>query len=342
MSLKLFNGYMLKSTSIKDIQDFKDELNARLLPAMEDKYNKIFSYFIVNTVDRLMQLDMGYVQHKEPKFIKDFLENLYRQFNPVGYVLIDFKKQDEMYNEDDMKQMFSLFGMKHIANNYIEFNERFCELTLKRSVPFNYDQNICIFPLEDKTLFLAYGDELENELRRILDSDEIADVEFRNKFGLSEYGYWNNTDKPEELTDAEWSERGKIWAIAIGDDYIPANHGISFLVFSGERFIQGKELGDNDGKWLKEVPSIQERAERLVHDTKQASYVSKCAIKEFGSESEADSSYITEKCHEFNKKYKTLYKEEIEVFVNALPVIDMETLKKTVFEFCPNFYQDYK
>lgn len=28
---------------------------------------------------------------------------------------------------------------------------------------------------------------------------------------LQEYGYWNNSDMPEEITDREWEERGVVW-----------------------------------------------------------------------------------------------------------------------------------
>lgn len=34
-----------------------------------------------------------------------------------------------------------------------------------------------------------------------------------------EYGYWNNTDKPDEVSDAEWDERAKVWKGVCLDDH---------------------------------------------------------------------------------------------------------------------------
>lgn len=41
-------------------------------------------------------------------------------------------------------------------------------------------------------------------------------VEFLKLPGVEEYGYWNNTDRPEKLTAAQWNRRAKTW-----DELIP-------------------------------------------------------------------------------------------------------------------------
>lgn len=42
------------------------------------------------------------------------------------------------------------------------------------------------------------------------------------------FPYWNNTDKPDDLTNKEWSQRGKQWDMALGGDgnSTPAESGL--------------------------------------------------------------------------------------------------------------------
>jgi hypothetical protein len=42
-----------------------------------------------------------------------------------------------------------------------------------------------------------------------------------------EFSYWNNTDTPDEISDSEWDDRGRIWDAAIGSDP-PAERGFTF------------------------------------------------------------------------------------------------------------------
>jgi hypothetical protein len=40
--------------------------------------------------------------------------------------------------------------------------------------------------------------------------------------GVRPWPYWDNTDQPDDVTDAEWDERGRIWGEAIG--WEPLSH----------------------------------------------------------------------------------------------------------------------
>lgn len=35
--------------------------------------------------------------------------------------------------------------------------------------------------------------------------------------GIEEYGYWNNTDRPDDVSSREWSRRKRAWDAAVGD-----------------------------------------------------------------------------------------------------------------------------
>lgn len=45
---------------------------------------------------------------------------------------------------------------------------------------------------------------------------------------VEDYHYQDQCDRPEELTSREWNKRKKDWDEALGPDWVPANHGLTF------------------------------------------------------------------------------------------------------------------
>jgi len=66
--------------------------------------------------------------------------------------------------------------------------------------PFNFDMQIGIHEFEDYYYLIPYG---------VIDYGKWDFLD--NNMQLEEFGYWNNTDKPEKLSNKEWDERGRIW-----------------------------------------------------------------------------------------------------------------------------------
>jgi hypothetical protein len=48
--------------------------------------------------------------------------------------------------------------------------------------------------------------------------------------GVSEFGYWNNTDQPDEISDEEWEARGKIWDEILPGAGIPSMNGFTIAI----------------------------------------------------------------------------------------------------------------
>ena len=86
----------------------------------------------------------------------------------------------------------------------------------------DYDVNVCIFPLEDKMLAIYYAH-----------NDELYNILIENP-AFSDYGYWNNTDKPNHLTDEEWEQRRIDWDNAMPGCGIPRVAGITLDVISSK------------------------------------------------------------------------------------------------------------
>ncbi|MCK4258063.1 MAG: hypothetical protein KAX49_03745 [Halanaerobiales bacterium] len=66
--------------------------------------------------------------------------------------------------------------------------------------PLNFDMKIGIHEYEEYYYIIPYG-EMDYEQWDFLDDN----------LQLEDFAYWNNTDKPKEITNDEWDERERIW-----------------------------------------------------------------------------------------------------------------------------------
>lgn len=45
---------------------------------------------------------------------------------------------------------------------------------------------------------------------------------------FEDFGYWDNTDQPEDVTDEQWLERRYLWEQALGKTWVPKRSGLTF------------------------------------------------------------------------------------------------------------------
>lgn len=58
-------------------------------------------------------------------------------------------------------------------------------------------------------------------------SDEYRAAIMEHIDGVTDYAYWDNSDRPDDVSRHEWGARKAAWAEALGPDWTPAKHGIS-------------------------------------------------------------------------------------------------------------------
>lgn len=87
--------------------------------------------------------------------------------------------------------------------------------------------------------------------------------------GVEHYPYWNSGDGPDDLTAAEWDERGQEWMSVPGMDYgqIPAQHGVT--VDLGMQNSPGMNLlfemrSGESKKLLSQQPDLLKRRTRIM------------------------------------------------------------------------------
>lgn len=80
------------------------------------------------------------------------------------------------------------------------------------------DFEIVIFPHEDHFVGMVFTEH-----------EDWFD-KFLKLPGVREYGYWNNTDPPEHVSDEEWEKRGDTWDDVLGSSGIPSMTGFTISI----------------------------------------------------------------------------------------------------------------
>jgi hypothetical protein len=183
---------------------------------------------------------------------------------------------------------------------------------------FNYEVSFHFYPLKNKTLMLHF---CSSSLSKKIDSL----VELKTDF----YGYWNSSDRDEEITLKEWNTRGRDWDKALKPDYVPSRHGLSRTVCYNEynaliKLFHNKEQLKTLIDKLATCPEkrLDNLAKRYVSKNYEKRRIKKIN-KEFTDLLELNSSekylvkkevsdyLLTEKCLVSTDKFKSKYREKI-------------------------------
>ncbi len=109
--------------------------------------------------------------------------------------------------------------------------------------------NVSCFPTGRSVLILFYGPRWIREA-------------FEKHFAFEEFGYWNSSDKPEEVTDAQWAYRKKAWEkVLTGSELsgVPADLGYTYKPHFPWGAVFEKHVLENQ-------PSLEDRAADLLLD----------------------------------------------------------------------------
>lgn len=70
----------------------------------------------------------------------------------------------------------------------------------RRDPSVDFEFTLSLMPFEDRIYGIVYTE--QHEWLRL----------WMAKPFVEEFGYWDNTDAPEEITDSEWEERARVWS----------------------------------------------------------------------------------------------------------------------------------
>ena len=240
MSTKIYNGYRLNRDDITPIElrEFQKEFREIAMKIYCGKYNKAFANYIKCKVRDLVLLDIT---------LKNSDDKLPNMLNLIGSILrsfeINYRDIDSLLDGDELdtskyscmnlqetilKDKITtrrLFSWKEMAHDYVDRKSDFARMSPLRS-DSAIEGSLSIIPIHDSILILAYGtcEEVMDFILHSPGTDETHNL--IKKYNLEYYGYWNNTDPDDSVSEEDWDKREKDWEEALPSG-VPAVHGFS-------------------------------------------------------------------------------------------------------------------
>lgn len=143
-----------------------------------------------------------------------------------------------------------------IAQRIIREHHRRIKATEERDPSYDFGCEMVIIPIKGKILMLLYTEQSAYE-KAIESLPEVTP-----------YPYWNNTDPPEELTEAQWDERENDWNLALNTGCISIPSMCGFTVTC---VLENLILVD-PANVISRIPDHKKRVERLARGSVMEKY----------------------------------------------------------------------
>ena len=327
MSTKIYNGFKLKNLNLKDLKDFTKELSDLAYQKFVQTWNSDFANKIEAFVDGLVIADSNNDFSEVQKILENYHMLRYstkRLVNTVRYR----KDVSELYHPDLLKE----YKWTSIQRLIYSLKEE--DILIGQIHPTIMDDyihaSIVLFPMTKNTcLMMTFSDDFTEWVYEMLTDEKYT--EFVEKYGLCDYHYQNQTDRPKRISAREWNKRNKDW------DFVcpgaPSDCGIVIDLLDADKFL---------AKTFFIMPetfkSPEVRAKRKAKDILLDRYCRFIGVnfnsfsevinasKQFKAELKNDNSewafQFTQLCNELEQK---------------LPVINKEFIEKNVLDLISNF-----
>lgn len=210
MSTKIYNGYRIESPSL-------DEAIPALLSLRHEAKEETLKYILqknlfsaINMYDSLLVKDILMVNYKK-------IEN------------VELNNELNNETEDTEKKFIPNLTKSALTNAYSQSLDKFWNKEDKAEDDSNIEITVVVFPnaveIDGKKNYLLclYADKQLNDCI----TSQWKDL------GVKEYGYWNNTDEPEDVTMDQWEMRESHWDYVLtgkGKTGVPSVEGISLTI----------------------------------------------------------------------------------------------------------------
>lgn len=154
----------------------------------------------------------------------------------------------------------SLLQEKQLLNWAACFVEMKAEEAEHPSSVLKYDEDCCVlgkvvlFPCGKRTYGIAYG------------TDDFCKA-FLEMPQVHEFAFWNNADKPADVSDEEWMDRGNIWEELL-PSFWAADDGFTYTLFNAQRLPFDPLAAEDMDAWLKKNRAglVSRRAKFLLRE----------------------------------------------------------------------------
>lgn len=263
MSTKIYNGFRMGNLSANEMIEFINELREKIRPEINDAFCDGIVKICRKIISKCIQYNIDFDSSEESakKIEEKFLRSWY-----LASLTTTTTAQRALYDIDKVIEDLDfpfVGGILNMAVNIYKndtINESFvsCYNDIRSNIAFLKGD-------EEHILFIVYGNifiDLLFEL--IIKNDEIV-----RKYGIEEYGYWNNTDKPDNISEEAWIKRSDDWNNALTDIGVASQHGLCTTdIINNENLFSLFRMAQ-DGrseKIIAMMPSVKEMIAQLVHD----------------------------------------------------------------------------
>ena len=259
MSTKIYDGFRMKNLDANKLVEFINETRTLMLPVINEKFCE--SVVNINRKIIFQCIEMSSRYDGSQEVTDEILKQLrYWYENSSSKEVACKGMRDTKRMMDELSYEF-VGGVENIAIGICK-----SETAIERMI-FSKDLRCNLAFLkgdEDHLLFIPFGDAFCGYLREAVKSGS----EYAAKYGIEEYGYWNNTDKPDNISKEEWNYRDKLWREALPGIGRPVECGICTTeIIDQDKLFNIFCIGD-DGRAahiLEMMPSVEEILREYAH-----------------------------------------------------------------------------
>jgi hypothetical protein len=253
MSTTIYNGYQLKPMSMLKLSRFIKQFREETELIASDLISKVLAAHISEMIDDMLFLD-------EVTFIKRHVlypkesDKLYEQMKleEKGVVLEEKERIKLTLEAYPYRSAFSVVYRK-AEQRYVQIGR-----TDYRDPEIDVDCMVSIFPIKRKFFGRI---SLGSKLIAIFHTEQKEYEKHWNALNeVSYYGYWNNTDPEEGVSDRAWKKRKLDWDEAIPGYMIKDAFRVDIIKgFPNRENITPETV-------LPYIPSLEERSKRVAYD----------------------------------------------------------------------------
>lgn len=298
MSTKIYHAYIIGKTDVMEIKQFTDTVKEECIKVGTELLKKSCASKAGKVIDSIA---IAKAERNEEKY-QELLLRYYEEMNDTLYKRLHKKGNEKVPINDAVEQMKAMYSPLDIAKQCTENKMDVSELEM--CYQFNalgLKNEIALFPLDKAhTLFMVFGEQIRKIMGNILTGNEWK--AFREEYGIRDYHYQNQVEKPEYISDEEWEQRRKDWDMVLTSG-IPSNDGLIVNLTNASTYDDICLWGEDD--IFSFINGVEKRAEYWARK------------------------YI-DGIDDPNTKYEKLYKEKVEQYKNILPEIRKKDLSRKI------------
>jgi hypothetical protein len=201
----------------------------------------------------------------EDKFIKRLAKDFTELFDLIYLGNVKEENYKAWFKDD------RLFHMdRYVIDNLKEMSiDNFGKIinTRQRNHSYDFSCQVSIIPTENYILCQIFED--DSSFLKVWESMK----------GVEEFGYWDNTDHPNNVSDEAWDLRYQIWKVALNDFSAPAECGFTFEFMPSEFSLSSLvyDLANDEdyyfNKILSHIPSYENRVDKWAKDKAKSQFM---------------------------------------------------------------------